>query len=53
MPGWKDDYLTALLEAERSNPVSFDLVEACKLNPANYIDLGFWLSGPKKKTTTL
>ncbi|KAJ4391158.1 autophagy protein 16, interacts with Atg12p-Atg5p [Gnomoniopsis smithogilvyi] len=29
MPGWKDEYLTALLEAERSNPVSFDLVEAC------------------------
>ncbi|CAN8097485.1 unnamed protein product [Discula destructiva] len=27
--GWKDDYLNALLEAERSNPVSFDLVEAC------------------------
>lgn len=29
MPGWKDEYLTALLDAERSNPVSFDLVEAC------------------------
>lgn len=29
MPGWKDDYLSALLEAERSNPINFDLVEAC------------------------
>lgn len=33
MPGWKDEYLTALLDAERSNPVSFDLVEACTLRP--------------------
>lgn len=32
MPGWKDEYLTALLDAEQSNPVSFDLVEACTLS---------------------
>lgn len=31
MPGWKDDYLSSILEAERSNPVNFDLVEACTL----------------------
>lgn len=30
MPGWKDDYLTSLLDAERNNPVNLDLVEACK-----------------------
>lgn len=29
MPGWKDEYLSSLLEAERNNPVNFDLVEAC------------------------
>lgn len=29
MPGWKDDYLSSLMEAERNNPVNFDLVEAC------------------------
>lgn len=29
MPGWKDDYLSALLEAERDNPVNLELVDAC------------------------
>lgn len=29
MPGWKDEYLSSLLEAERNNPVNFELVEAC------------------------
>lgn len=49
MPGWKDDYLAALLEAERSNPVSFDLVEACKLNSAKSIQPS--LSSPLANTT--
>lgn len=42
MPGWKDDYLTALLEAERSNPVSFDLVEACKFEPRQIHPAHLW-----------
>ncbi|PSS00998.1 autophagy protein 16-domain-containing protein [Coniella lustricola] len=29
MPGWKDDYLSALLEAERDNPINLELVDAC------------------------
>ncbi|KAI1277684.1 autophagy-related protein 16 [Xylaria sp. FL0933] len=29
MPQWRDDYLVALQEAERNNPVNKDLVEAC------------------------
>lgn len=29
MPGWKDDYLSALLEAERDSPVNLELVDAC------------------------
>ncbi|OTA98864.1 hypothetical protein M426DRAFT_325660 [Hypoxylon sp. CI-4A] len=29
MPDWRSDYLTSLQEAERSNPVNKDLVEAC------------------------
>ncbi|KAI0805313.1 autophagy-related protein 16 [Xylaria sp. FL0064] len=29
MPQWRDDYLAALQEAERNNPVNKDLVEAC------------------------
>lgn len=30
MPGWKDEYLSSLMEAERNSPVNLDLVEACK-----------------------
>ncbi|KAI0430318.1 autophagy-related protein 16 [Xylaria sp. FL1042] len=29
MPHWRDDYLAALQEAERNNPVNRELVEAC------------------------
>lgn len=29
MPGWRDEYLANLQEAERNNPVNRDLVEAC------------------------
>ncbi|KAF3769590.1 hypothetical protein M406DRAFT_319982 [Cryphonectria parasitica EP155] len=29
MPGWKDDYLSSLLEAERNSPVNLALVDAC------------------------
>ncbi|ROV95036.1 hypothetical protein VPNG_09458 [Cytospora leucostoma] len=29
MPGWKDEYLSSLLEAEKNSPVNQDLVEAC------------------------
>lgn len=32
MPGWKDEYLTSLLEAEKNSPVNQNLVEACKPN---------------------
>ncbi|KAK7742031.1 autophagy protein 16, interacts with Atg12p-Atg5p [Cytospora paraplurivora] len=28
MPGWKDEYLSSLLEAEKNSPVNRDLVEA-------------------------
>lgn len=31
MPGWKEEYLSSILEAEKSNPVNQELVEACKL----------------------
>lgn len=31
MPGWKDEYLSSLLETEKNSPVNQDLVEACKL----------------------
>lgn len=37
MPGWKDEYLTSLLEVERSSPVNFELVDACKLSAATAI----------------
>jgi hypothetical protein len=30
MPGWKEEYLSSILEAEKSNPVNQELVEACK-----------------------
>lgn len=29
MPGWRDEYFSSLLEAERNNPVNIELVEAC------------------------
>ncbi|PKS13264.1 hypothetical protein jhhlp_000035 [Lomentospora prolificans] len=29
MPGWKDEYLAGLLQAEKNNPVNMELVEAC------------------------
>lgn len=29
MPGWKDEYLSSLLEAEKNSPVNQELVEAC------------------------
>lgn len=32
MPGWKDDYIAALVEAEKSNPVNAELVDACKFS---------------------
>ncbi|KAH8783423.1 autophagy-related protein 16 [Diaporthe sp. PMI_573] len=31
MPGWKEEYLSSILEAEKSNPVNQELVEACSL----------------------
>lgn len=31
MPGWKDEYLSSILEAEKNSPVNQELVEACKL----------------------
>lgn len=31
MPGWREDYLSSLLEAEKNNPVNHELVEACSL----------------------
>ncbi|KAJ0118413.1 hypothetical protein J7T55_009196 [Diaporthe amygdali] len=31
MPGWKDEYLSSILEAERNSPVNQELVEACSL----------------------
>lgn len=40
MPGWKDDYLSSILEAEKSSPVNHELVEACKLG------LGFQIPLP-------
>lgn len=33
MPGWKDDYLSSILEAEKNSPVNQELVDACKLGP--------------------
>lgn len=30
MPGWKEDYLSSILEAEKNNPVNQELVEACE-----------------------
>ncbi|KAI3399898.1 hypothetical protein diail_5409 [Diaporthe ilicicola] len=29
MPGWKDEYLSSILRAEKSSPVDQELVEAC------------------------
>ncbi|KAK7711069.1 autophagy protein 16, interacts with Atg12p-Atg5p [Diaporthe eres] len=31
MPGWKDDYLSSILEAEKNSPVNQELVDACSL----------------------
>ncbi|KAG8165456.1 hypothetical protein KVR01_004008 [Diaporthe batatas] len=31
MPGWKEDYLSSILEAEKNSPVNHELVEACSL----------------------
>lgn len=33
MPGWKDEYLSSILEAERNSPVNQELVDACELGP--------------------
>ncbi|KAK3333322.1 autophagy-related protein 16 [Cercophora scortea] len=29
MPGWRDEYLSGILEAEKRNPVNREIVEAC------------------------
>jgi hypothetical protein len=30
MPGWKEDYLSSLIEAGKNNPVNQELVDACE-----------------------
>ncbi|KAI1349851.1 autophagy-related protein 16 [Xylaria sp. FL0043] len=56
MPPWRDDYLAALQEAERNNPVNKDLVEACSQLADRVAALeaekAVWATGSPAATTT-
>lgn len=33
MAAWKDEYLARIRDAEKSNPVNLDIIEACTSTP--------------------